>query len=88
MTDAYRSFTYSTRCYAGPVAPGTHPIPEEVGVPKAWGASVATLFGVTEDALRRARLVRAATKAGIDTSNMQYLDDAFVFEVLRHIEEE
>lgn len=88
VTDAYRSFTYSTKCYAGPVAPGTYDIPAAKEVSQVKAPSTATIFGVTEDAIRRARLIRTAEVAGADTANMQYYEDNYVFEALRHIEED
>ena len=85
--DAYRSFTYSTKVYAGPVEPGTYEIPKEVIDPKKFDQPVATLFGVTADVIRRARLVRLAVELGEDTSDLQYEEDAVVFERLAYLEE-
>lgn len=87
VTDAYRSFTYSTKVYAGLVAPGTYEIPKEVVDPKVFDRPVATLFGVTEEALRRARLVRLAVELGEDTTDLQYQEDSIVFERLGYLEE-
>lgn len=88
VTDAYRSFTYSTNCYAGPVTPGTYAIPEAPAVVKVFGTPIASIFGLTEDLFRRARLVRLAVELGEDTDDLQYQDDRYVIERLAYLEEE